>query len=202
MARPARSSTTDHGERRHSGAPYAPDGGSEGSGAPDVMHFQQRARAYLRKTGRFNEDVLSEMVCEYLATGGPAGRNMDYLYLHALDRVDPRRMVQGERVRGREIPSATVAERTVARAASPLELRDLRGPFAHGTWRALLLLRVVYGFKLAEIGHLFGVTESRVSQVLGSGAVEQLVALLTVGVPEQSRVVFETPPLEVAWLTM
>jgi hypothetical protein len=156
-----------------------------------VRHFQQRARAYVRSTGRFDEDVLSEMVCEFLQ-GKTEGMALPYIYLHALDRVHPRTTVHGERQRCREIPSA-LPETAVA----PVRPETVRVPFATGSLRAMLLLRLVYGLREAELGQLFGVTESRISQLLGQGRAEVLAGLR----PER-EVVFDVPVLEVTWLTL
>lgn len=157
-----------------------------------VRHFQQRARAYLRTTGRFDEDVLSEMVCEYLATGAPAGRDMDLLYLHALDRVRPRVTVNGKRTRSPEVPMEL--PRDAAGSPPPVVMQV---PFASGSVRAMLLLRLVYGFREEEIGQLFGLTESRISQLFGEGKAEVLAGLR----PEQD-VEFDVPVLEVEWLSL
>lgn len=147
----------------------------------DITHFQYHARQYVRGKGRHGpdlEDIVSAMVVDVLEH--PQKRlSMDYLYLHALDLLNPRLQEAGVRTRtsrrtlslDQPIPqgvngSGRVVWQTVpAVQATPLVELPNDIP-AQGRIRAILLLHGLYGLTLAEIGVVFGLTAGRISQLL------------------------------------
>jgi hypothetical protein len=97
-------------------------------------------------------------------------------------------------------PAAAVRHYETAQAQQE-RLIELVRRHPTGAWRAMLLLNLVYGWTEREIGLLFGVTESRINQLLGHGRAE----LLAYGSPwddlDATREM-PVPDLEVAWLTL
>lgn len=190
-----------------------------------VRHFQQRAREFLRRKGVRDADLLQEMVCYFLEHQEDTWMSVEIVYHRALDRLDPRHVTRaGRRVRDSSrtlspTGPAKVLEEFHDKAderivflpsgywqdgyASLEALREAAvSPEAltlppTGALRAMLLLRLVYGYHEAELGQLFGVTESRISQLLGQGRAEVLAGLR----PER-EVLFDVPALEVEWITL
>lgn len=155
-----------------------------------ILHFQQRARAYLRKTGQWDADVLQEMVCLALAYTGDHALDMNNLYLQAQDRLDPRRQQKGVRYRQSQRTVALPETCEPGAPESPPCLIDLP---TTGSLRAMLLLYSAYGCTMAEIGTLFGLSESRISQMFTAYRAAQVFQ--------------ELPPAdgltwEVTWLTI
>jgi len=72
----------------------------------DPVVFQARAASYLRRKGRWDEDLCAEMVC-YALEHPHVVLNLDLVYLRALDRLDPRHVQSGRgRVRQSRCTSA------------------------------------------------------------------------------------------------
>lgn len=173
---------------------------SSPSSAPDILAFRARAARYLASkhvSGESREDLLSEMVCYALAH--PETRLcLELVSLQACDRLTPRHVQAGVgRVRDatREVVlEPGVLERQVAAAAGdPDALLELLRRHPSGWLRALLLLRLVHGWTECALGDLFGLSGSRISQLLGDGRAEVLAS----GAPEVEG---EVPVLEVQWI--
>jgi hypothetical protein len=132
----------------------------------DVTQFQQRARAYLRTTGRWNPDVLSEMVLLKLEYGAEKMLDMDLLYLQARDRLDP--WVQQQGVRQRR-SSRTVAFSDPWEPGGAALLPDplLQKTIATFPPRPRTIFsRLLEGWTQRDIAQDLGVVESAVSLVV------------------------------------
>ena len=131
------------------------------------------------------------MTLEYLRKQGQ-GISLSIAYLHARAQLDPRHVFNGRRewdskrtVSLEEAPEPTAA----AVCEAPI-------PVARGAPRALALLHLEYGLSIRELAALFGVTESRISQLLGQGRAEVLAGYVDIDEPR----VFRDLAWAVAWL--
>lgn len=158
----------------------------------DLANFQYRAQSYVRAKGWRGpeaDDIASEMVLEALEHPDKM-LDLDYVYLHALDKLDPRRR-QGNITHGRQSQRLLSLDAPLDAERYADEQRHWRSMAAQKTWydvrpahcdepfaevmdavppagrlRAILLLYGVYGYTMKEVAFLFGITESRVSQIL------------------------------------
>lgn len=165
----------------------------------DIAGFRQRAQRFAARhgwSGADAEDLVSLMVLYVLERPGRA-LALNYVYMNAVDAMNPKsgRTASGKRGRQRQrevsldtplgasagprpMRSFTLHEVLPAPAADP-DLRSVEamaGVPAHGPLRAMLLLYAQYGYTLREIGALFGVTESRLSQIFGAWRQQQTTA--------------------------
>lgn len=133
----------------------------------DILAFQTAAARYLKCRGCFDQDLLSEMTLHALEHPD-THISVEYAYLHARDRLDPRRRIEGEhRVRqSTRTVALSPAHEAVLEAEDEAPAVDckLQGPV-----RAMVLLLTVYGLSMEEVAALFGYTPSRLSQLLGHG---------------------------------
>lgn len=155
----------------------------------DVEQFAKRARAYVQSqgiTGPDACDLVQAMVLDLLEHPPQHEIRMSYIYLHALDTLDPRRMQQGVRFRDSERtqslePTAPddpgvlerprgILQQYTQQAHQPQVDAVMETLPAQGRVRAMLLLTAVYGYTQQEVGVLFGLTESRVCQLLRAHA--------------------------------
>jgi DNA-directed RNA polymerase specialized sigma24 family protein len=169
----------------------------------DLERYQARARRYLAARGvpeDLREDLVQEICLEVLERPGEH-LNLEHLARHALDRLDPRRWVDGERVREHtrfqsldaplypdheDHDAVTALDRlTTSTPVVPGTRQGTRTRHQHrepdqsftdylatlpaqGRLRAIKMLTELYGYTQAEVGVLFGVTESRISQLLAA----------------------------------
>lgn len=143
----------------------------------DIADFQYRAQAYVRSKGRRGpdvDDITSEMVLEAIEHPDKM-LSLDYVYLHALDKLDPRRKENGTPVGrasqfrrsldGYAFAATKVAQAPEEHPAGPC-MDFLKAAPASGRLRAILLLHNLHGYTMKEVGFLFGLTEARISQIL------------------------------------
>ncbi|MGI9296562.1 MAG: hypothetical protein ACR2QC_01525 [Gammaproteobacteria bacterium] len=127
---------------------------------------------------------------------------MKYAYLNAKDKLDPRRtMPDGERKR--------MSKYTRSLTQTAEDKPDLMDTIAatdsdviiewpeKGSIRAMCMLRLVYGFSTKEIAILFGVTSSRVSELLAGGRAE-----VHCGARLHYDMIFEDLSYDVSWIDM
>mgnify|MGYP001602756293 CR=1 FL=1 len=188
-----------------------------GGDSVDICAFQQRAQRYVRHKGvpqDVQEDLISLMVLEVLEHPTKPV-NLRFLYLHAYDQLDPRHATgTGARVRASAVTASaslnasgdTAWEAGLSATAAPeqwLMATDLAagalwaGPLQRGPLRAMVLLIQIYGYQAQEVALLFGVTPSRVAQLMQH--VREALALREIPATD---LLFPDLAWEVAWLTL
>jgi DNA-directed RNA polymerase specialized sigma24 family protein len=165
----------------------------------ELEDFRERARRLLRARGwrkQDAEDMLSEMTLDYLEAADPGRLSLSCVYLHARDRLEGRTKVDGVRQWDSKL---TVQVGDWYAGSEPegevLEIDDARA-VDRGSHRAMAMLRCEYGLSMEEIAMLFGVSESRISQLLGHGRAEVLSGFVNAS---ESRE-FHDLEWEVQWL--
>lgn len=171
----------------------------------ELTQMQARVVRFLAARGVFDEDLTQEMLLVLLEREGKAS-NLRWVYLRALDRLNPRIGQHGVRVRRHSWESSLDAPLTpdgdadwhaVLPLAAAEDLPDLQALHTTGPLRALLLMRLVYGYSEKELAWIWGVTEGRISQLLGGGR----SAVLCGHVPDHD-LWFGALTWEVQWITL
>jgi DNA-directed RNA polymerase specialized sigma24 family protein len=167
----------------------------------NIERFRASAASYLKRRGRYDEDVLSEMVLHALERPEKERIRLDLAYYNARERLAGRVSLQGRRLyrdrltcsldRGNPDSPDESWEHPAPEPPPPLQ------PLVKGELRAMVLLREVWGLSYPEIADLFGVTASRVSQRLGRGK-----AAVMCGGPPDRDLRFEGLEWDVDWLTL
>lgn len=160
-----------------------------------IQHFQGAARAYLRRKGRYDEDVLSQMTL-YALEHPKTFVSVENAYLRAIDKLDPRRVMTPKGKKER-LSRHTITLDPLDSLSSPVcePTDDLL--IKHGPLRAMLLLLSVYGYSMEEVAWLFGMTPSRLFHLLGKGKAEVLAG----AVPERDFV-FAAPSFDLPWMRL
>lgn len=140
----------------------------------DAEAFQIKASKFLGRKGITDHDLLSEMVLYYIEKGGRT--SCKYAYLSGFDRLYPRYQIKGEKYR-RHLSHAEFDESWMAVRDTEPNLKDevLESIPSIGPYRAMLILKYIYGWKQEEIGHLFGYNQSNVSKMIGRRSLNAIV---------------------------
>lgn len=134
----------------------------------DAVAFATRARRFVQSHRWLPpscDDLVQEM-CAIALASRSASLNLVYCYLRAVDRVYPRYMHRGKRTRTPvlTVPTPTYNE-NVSCVVEAIETMYQHLP-AQGALRAMMILVELYGFTQHEVGQLFGVSSSRICQLL------------------------------------
>lgn len=168
--------------------------------AAGVQRFQAASRAFLRRKGRYDEDVLSEMTL-YALEHPEIWVSVEIAYLRAIDKLDPRAVMtaNGKKERrswrtrqfklndeGEPLDSLAcefTTEPGLHGCSAFAEAQDESLPDMKikGPLRAMVLLMEVYGYSMEEVAWLWGVHPSRLTQLLGKGK----AAVLAGGLPDR-----------------
>jgi hypothetical protein len=167
----------------------------------NIERFRASAAAYLKRRGRYDEDVLSEMVLHALERPEKEWLRLDLAYYNARERLEGRVSLQGTRFyrdrltvpldSGNPEMEYGSWEHTAPEPPPTVE------PLVKGELRAMVLLAEVYGYSHREIGALFGVSEDRMSRMIGKGK----AAVMCGGIPER-ELCFEGLEWDVDWLVL
>jgi hypothetical protein len=149
--------------------------------AQELQRFQAASRAFLRRKGRCDEDVLSEMTVYALEQKEQHPErfvSVEIAYLRATDKLDPRAVMTAKGKKERRswrTRQFKLNDDSLACGSTRESLPDMK---IKGPLRAMVLLIEAYGYSMEEVAWLWGVSPSRITQLLGKGKAEVLAGCL------------------------
>lgn len=131
-----------------------------------IEGFRAFAASWLRNRGCYDEDVLSEMVLDALEYPNKF-LSVEYVYQHALDRLDPRVRIGTTRRHISTYTQRLTEAHTACLSAPPAHEEISLEAFSHLTSREQWVLTEHFweGRTFADIGASLGVSEARAWQI-------------------------------------